>query len=528
MKPFYITTAIDYSNGDPHLGHALEKVGADAIARWHRLRGEPVRFLMGMDENAQKVIQAAEAAGRTPTEWLDAMSVRFESTWKRLECSHDIWMRTTSPNHAVGVKRLIELILARHPDAFYQGEYEGLYCVGCEEFKSDSQIVDGRCIEHPSRDLVPTKEQNTFFRLSAWRDGVLDAIRSGRFRVEPQIRRNEIVRLLEDGLIDISVSRSRVPWGVPFPGTADQTVYVWFEALMNYLTATTFASPAGAPDWPADIHVIGKGISRFHCCIWPAILLAADLPLPGMVWAHGYVQWGGAKVSKSEGTSISLDAAIERHGPDALRWFLLREVGFENDGDFSIERFDARYESDLANGLGNLAARVTAMIEKYRGGVVPGPSGAATHPSAALDATAASNAPLDGRAATPDSLDVYGLGRIADYSNAMDRNDLRGAAEIVSQLVSEANSHIVATAPWALAKAGEEAKLDEALASLARCLVRLSVMASPFMPAKAKSLWTALGQAGTPESGWAVAQTPELGGARVSKPENLFPKPNPA
>ncbi len=498
MKLFYITTAIDYSNGDPHLGHALEKVGADAIARWHRLQGERVRFLMGMDENAQKVIQAAEVAGRTPTEWLDAMSTRFESTWKRLECSHDIWMRTTSPSHAAGVTKLIKLIQSRHADALYQGEYEGMYCVGCEEFKSESQIVNGRCIEHPSRELVPTKERNTFFRLSAWTGQVLEAINSGAFRVEPEIRRNEILRVLEAGLIDISVSRSRLPIGVAFPGTTDQTVYVWFEALMNYLTATTFSTPGDAPTWPADIHVVGKGITRFHCCIWPAILMAAGLPLPGMVWAHGYVQWGGAKVSKSEGTSISLDEAIERHGPDALRWFLLREVGFENDGDFSLERFDARYDGDLANGLGNLAARTTAMLEKYRAGIVP--VGAA------------------------ESLDISGDQCVAGYAKAMATIDLKGGAEEISQLVSEANSYIVATAPWTLAKNGDEAKLDAALAALARCLLRLSVMASPFMPAKAQALWSALGQAGTPETAWRLALQPDLAGVRVAKPDNLFPK----
>ena len=500
MKPFYLTTAIDYSNGDPHLGHALEKVGADAIARWHRLKGEQVHFLMGMDENAQKVIQAAEAAGRTPMEWLDAMSERFNSTWHRLECSHDIWMRTTQPSHAAGVTKLIELILSRHPDAFYQGEYEGLYCIGCEEFKSESQIVNGRCIEHPSRELVPTKERNTFFRLSAWRDQVLEAIRSGKFRVEPQIRRNEILRVLEDGLIDISVSRSRLPIGIPFPGTPDQTVYVWFEALMNYLTATTFSTPGDAPAWPADVHVVGKGITRFHCCIWPAILLAAGLPLPGLVWAHGYVQWGGAKVSKSEGTSVSLDEAIARHGPDALRWFLLREVGFENDGDFSFERFDARYDGDLANGLGNLAARVTAMVEKYRAGVVPGTS-------------------------ATESLDLFGAERATEFAATMDAVDLKGAAELVSKLVSEANSYIVATAPWTLAKEAREAELDTALAALARCLLRLSVMASPFMPAKAQTLWSALGQAGTPETAWRLALQPDLAGVRIAKPDNLFPKP---
>jgi methionyl-tRNA synthetase len=499
VKPFYLTTAIDYSNGDPHLGHALEKIGADAIARWHRLRNEPVRFLMGMDENAQKVIQAAEAAGRTPAEWLDAMSDKFDSTWRRLECSHDIWMRTTSPQHAAGVTKLIELIRRRHPDAFYEGEYEGLYCVGCEEFKSESQIVNGRCIEHPSRELVPTKERNTFFRLSAWRDQVLESIRSGRFRVEPAIRRNEVLRVLEDGLIDISVSRSRVPWGIPFPGTPDQTVYVWFEALMNYLTATTFSTPEGAPDWPANVHVIGKGITRFHCIIWPAILMAADLPLPGMVWAHGYVQWGGAKVSKSEGTSVSLDEAIARHGPDALRWFLLREVGFENDGDFSFERFDARYDSDLANGLGNLAARVTAMIEKYRGGIVPASPGG-------------------------DSLDDAGTTCAGDYAAAMTAIDLKGGAEAISKLVTEANGYIVATAPWTLAKAGDDTRLDAALGSLARCLLRLAVMSSPFMPAKAQALWAALGRDGTPESAWNEMHSPDLGGIHIHKPANLFPR----
>jgi len=498
VKPFYLTTAIDYSNGDPHLGHALEKVGADAIARWHRLRGDAVHFVMGMDENAQKVIQAAEAAGSTPTDWLAAMSTRFESTWRRLECSHDDWMRTTEPRHARGVTALIEQIQARSPGDFFVGEYEGLYCVGCEEFKSESQIRDGRCIEHPSRDLVPTRERNTFFRLSAYGDRILAAIELGEFRVEPAIRRNEVVRVIRDGLQDISVSRSRAAWGIPFPGTADETVYVWFDALINYLSATGYPDAAYTALWPADLHVIGKGITRFHCIIWPAMLMAAGIALPREVWAHGYVQWGGAKVSKSEGTALSLDEAIDRHGPDALRWFLLREVGFENDGDFSLERFDARYDGDLANGLGNLAARVTAMIEKYRAGVVP--------------------------AGEPTPLDESGAECAIGYQAAMDAIDLKGGAELVSRLVSEANSYIVATAPWTLAKGGDDTALDTALAALARCLVRLSVMASPFMPGKAEALWSALGREGTPASAWESAKAPATAGARVMKPENLFPR----
>ena len=500
MKPFYITTAIDYANGDPHLGHALEKVGADAIARWHRLRGEPVRFLMGMDEHGQKVYQAAIANGGTPMAWLDTIAERFERTWQRLHCSHDDWMRTTQPRHARGVTALLEQIKARNPNDLFVGEYEGLYCIGCEEFKQPGQIVSGFCEEHPSRDLVPTKEHNTFFRLSRYTAAVRETIDAGTMRVEPASRRNEILRVLDDGLQDISVSRGRLPWGIPFPGSADETVYVWFDALINYLSATGYPDTGWDKVWPADIHVVGKGITRFHCLIWPAMLLAAGLPLPSLIWAHGYVQWGGTKVSKSEGSSVSLDDAIERYGADALRYFLLREVGFENDGDFTFDRFDARYTSELADGLGNLASRTTAMLAKYRAGVVP-------------DAT------------SRETLDSAGDRFVAEYATAMDAIDLKGAADAAWRLVSEANGYIVVTAPWVLAKLGDDAQLDAALAALARCLLRLAVMSSPFMPTKAQELWAALGQAGTPEAAWSAAVAPDIAGATVVKPENLFPKP---
>jgi methionyl-tRNA synthetase len=233
MPKFYLTTAIDYSNGDPHLGHALEKVGADCIARYRRLRGDQVHFLMGMDEHAQAVVQAAEHNGYSPQAWVDRMAARFAEFWSRLEVSNDDWIRTTEPRHREGVTELLRRIARRNPDDLYVGDYEGLYCTGCEEFKQPAQIVNGRCIEHPTLDLVPTKERNHFFRLSRYRDTLLERIRTGEFRVEPAIRRNEIVRLLEDGLQDISVSRHRQSWGIPFPDDADQTVYVWFDALIN-------------------------------------------------------------------------------------------------------------------------------------------------------------------------------------------------------------------------------------------------------------------------------------------------------
>src|SRR5436305_5062942 len=299
------------------------------------------------------------------------MAVTFAAYWRRRGCSHDDWIRTTEPRHARAVTALLERIRQRRPQDLFEAEYEGLYCTGCEEFKTGAQIVDGHCVEHPTLELIPTRERNHFFRLSAYRDAVLERIRSGALRVEPAIRRNEILRLLEDGLQDISVSRNRQSWGIPFPGDPAQTVYVWFDALINYLSATGYPDPGYERLWPADLHVVGKGITRFHCVIWPAMLLAAGLALPRLVWAHGYVQWEGTKMSKTAGTAVSLDAAVERWGADALRYFLLRDVGFTNHGYFTWEGFDARYVSDLADGYGNLASRILAMIGRYLGGIVP-------------------------------------------------------------------------------------------------------------------------------------------------------------
>lgn len=500
MSKFYLTTAIDYSNGDPHLGHALEKVGADCIARYRRLRGDDVHFLMGMDEHSQAVVQAAEQNGSSPREWVDRMAERFQDFWRRLECSHDDWIRTTEARHREGVTALLELIRRNNPDDLFAGEYEGLYCIGCEEFKQPAQIANGRCIEHPTLELIPTRERNYFFRLSRYRDPLLERIRSGELRVEPAIRRNEIVRLLEDGLQDISVSRHRLSWGIPFPGDPEQTVYVWFDALINYLSATGFPAPGYDRLWPADLHVIGKGITRFHSVIWPAMLLSAGLALPREVWAHGYVQWEGTKMSKTAGAPVSLDEAIDRHGPDALRYFLLREVGFEADGNFTWERFDERYTADLADGLGNLASRSLAMLAKYRAGAVPS------------------------AAATP--LDQAAQDTLASYRRAMDQLDLRGGAEAAWALVGNANLYIQQTAPWKVAKEGNEAELDQVLGALARVLCRLAILTSPFIPGKAQVLWEALGLPGeVAGTSWSSLEEPPLDGVTTYKPEALFPKP---
>lgn len=501
MKGFYLTTAIDYSNGDPHLGHALEKVGADCIARYRRMRGDQVHFVMGMDEHSQSVLQAAARAGVAPQEWVDRMAARFADFWARLECSNDDWIRTTEPRHFRAVTELLERIQRLSPDDLYVAQYEGLYCTGCEEFKQESQIVNGHCIEHPTLELIPTRERNHFFRLSRYGNRILELITSGSLRVEPGIRRNEVVRLLEGGLQDISVSRLRQPWGIPFPGDPEQTVYVWFDALINYLSATGFPDAGYERLWPADLHVIGKGITRFHCVIWPAMLLSAGLDLPRQVWAHGYVQWEGTKMSKTAGTAVTLDEAIDRHGPDALRYFLLREVGFEADGNFSWDRFDERYTSDLADGFGNLASRALAMLVKYRGGAVP---------------------PSD--AQTP--LDQEGQSALTDYARAMDALDLRGGAEAAWALVSAANLFVQQTAPWTLAKAGKDRELDEVLSALARALCRLGVMAAPFIPGKAQTLWRDLGMDGEVSSvRWDAAESPSVAGRPVRRPSILFPKP---
>src|SRR2546429_1350926 len=504
MPKFYLTTAIDYSNGDPHLGHALEKIGADCIAGYHRLRGDDVHFLMGMDEHSQSVIQAAAGGGVTPQAWVDRMAATFADHWRRLECSNDDWIRTTEPRHIRGVVALLERIQQRRPDDLFVAEYEGLYCTGCEEFKTPAQIANGHCIEHPTLTLVPVKEENHFFRLTAYRDAVLERIRSGALRVEPEIRRNEVRRLLEAGLQDVSISRQRLPWGIPFPGDAEQTVYVWFDAVINYLSATGFPDPRYERLWPADLHVIGKGITRFHCTLWPAMLLAAGIELPRQVWAHGYVHWEGVKMSKTAGTAVSLDAAIERHGADALRYFLLREVGFENDGNFTWERFDARYTADLADTFGNLVSRSLSMVERYRQGVVP-------------DAAAA-NSPLE-RAGQEATL---------AYTQAMDANELQAGATRIIELASRANRYVEETAPWKLAKDKRDPELDQVLASLVRTVARLALLSVPFIPEKAAAIWTALG-APRNVGDLRLADTTNLSvtGWRGSKMAPLFPQDAP-
>jgi len=502
LAKFFLTTAIDYATADPHQGHAFEKVGADAIARYHRLKDDDVHFLIGMDEHGQKVVQTAADRKVSPQELVDAVADSSEEIWRLLGISYDQFIRTTDPAHKAGVKRLIEQIFEQSPDDFYEKAYAGWYCVGCESFKQENEIADGKCVLHPTRTLEWVEEKNWFFRLSAYADRLKTLVSSEEF-LQPKSRRNETLSLIESGLEDVSVSRSRFSWGVPFPrqgsGGDVQTTYVWFDALMNYLTATGFPNPDFEKLWPADLHVIGKDITRFHALIWPAMLMAAGLDVPKRIWVHGFVLVGGTRVSKSAGGNLDLRDAIPRHGADAFRYFLLREVPFDGDGNFSWERFEDRYNADLANALGNLASRTISMVERYCAGVVP--KGGQNE----IDAADAKD------------LDAY------HASMGPKGFLLHDALRAVWQTIARANEYVDRQAPWKLAKEpASRAALESTLATLVRQLARQAVYLWPFMPNKAEELWKSLGAPGSPgamrfnrldkldPTGWKVEKGPSL------------------
>ena len=499
-KRTYITTAIDYANGLPHLGHAIEKIGADAMVRYRRRKGEDVFFVIGMDEHGLKVMQSAAAENISPQEWVDDIAANFRATWEKLNISFDDFIRTTEPRH----RRAVEEMIARMERSgdFYKAKYEGYYCVGCEAFKRQDELVMVAgvqvCPIHPTRQIVWSEEENWFFRLSRYQDRLLKLLDERPEFVQPDIRRNEIRKVIEGGLEDISVSRARLPWGIPWPGDPGSVVYVWIDALTNYLTAAGFPDERYREVWPADWHVIGKDITRFHCIYWPAMLMSAGIELPRAVWGHGFITLGGSKLSKSETVRVELNEAIDRHGPDALRYFLLKDVPWNGDGEFSYERFDERYTADLANNFGNLANRAISMIERYRAGVVPKGS--------------------------PTSLDADIAQAVLRYRSAMDENLLHQGAAIAMELSSQANGFIEQHAPWALAKdPGAAQHLDDVLAALARAVGSLCVLLEPFAPSKMAELAPRLGLQSVPLLD--DVATLDLAGARVQRGSVLFPKP---
>jgi methionyl-tRNA synthetase len=468
MARYFLTTAIDYVNNRPHLGTAYEKIAADVIARYHRLRGDDVRFLMGNDEHSQNVFRRAKDLGLEPLAYCDRMEHEFRDVWRRLNISFDDFIRTSESRHKQAVERLVRVSFD-HGD-IYEGVYEGYYCVSCEEFKPEKTLVDGRCpIHHTTPEWI--REKNFFFRLSKYGQALLDHYDAHPEFVVPTSRQNEMRRLIESGLEDISVSRAGQAWGIPLPFDPKSVVYVWYDALINYISAVGYGADRATFDewWPADLHVIGKDITRFHCVVWPAMLLSAGVELPKQVFGHGWVLFKGEKMSKSLGTIVDPLEAADRLGPDPLRWYLTREITFGQDGDFSWDLFDKSYNADLANNLGNLVNRVTSMAHRYRSGLLRAPG------------------------AAPEALGAFRDAGIERYRVAMDRHDLAEGASVAMSFIDQANEHIAREEPWRLAKAGSDRALDAVLWNASEALRIGSLLLSPFMPASCAEILRRLG-----------------------------------
>jgi methionyl-tRNA synthetase len=465
----YITTTIPYVNARPHLGFALELVQADALARRARQRGEQVRALTGTDDNSLKNVLAAKAEGVPVQELVDRNATTFAALREPLGLSFDDFIRTSSDlRHRTGVEKLWRLCAERGD--LYLKHYEGLYCVGCEQFYAPEDLADGRCPDHGTEPQL-VSEENWFFRLSRYADELRELISSDRLLVQPKSRRNEILSLIEGGLHDFSVSRSRARahgWGIPVPGDPSQVIYVWWDALGNYVTSLGFGEdgPDFATWWEQSqrrIHLAGKGVIRFHAVYWPAMLLSAGLRLPTEILVHDYLTVDGRKISKSSGATADPAQLAEQVGTDAVRWWLLREVPRVGDADFTLERLVARANADLAGGAGNLVHRTITMIHRYRAGVVPGRAG---------------SGPEDLRRAceqAPDTIDA-----------ALNDFDFRQATSAVWRIVDEANQAIEVTRPWQLAKEGRDEELDAALAGLYAACVSLATCVAPFLPSAAE------------------------------------------
>jgi len=514
---FYLTTAIDYPNSRPHIGTAFEKIGADVQARFRRMEGRSVHFLMGNDENTIKVSQRARDLGVEPKPYVDDMARQFREVWAALEVSNDDFIQTSEDRHHVGCRKFIQAVY----DAgdIDKRAYTGLYCDGCEAFKTEKELVEGRCPNHPNGTLRRVEEENYFFRLSAYRDRLLAHYEAHPEFIQPVSRRNEIGNLVREGLQDIAITRRGFTWGIPVPFDPDQTIYVWFDALLNYITAVGYGADDArfAAAWPADVHVIGKDITRFHCALWPAMLMSAGLPLPRQVFAHGFVYNKGAKVSKSAGTAIDPMDVFRVHGADAFRYYFMRECPFGGDGDFSDERFAEVYNADLANNLGNLYSRTLSMCAKYFDGRLDDADAGAE----AVDATAW----RAGRDLPALVGDLRGLIETFQYNVALQR--------IWLEVLDDANRYISTTQPFKLFKT-DPAACKAVLINLVEALRVIAVLIKPFLPRTAETFYAAFNFAeGRPwaEVGYADTLTPpNAAGLRLTaplaggKPTPLFPK----
>ena len=515
MKSFYLTTPIYYVNDAPHIGHAYTTVAGDVLTRWHRQRGESVWFLTGTDEHGQKVMRTAEENGVAPQTWADKLVTdAWKPTWDALNIANDDFIRTTEPRHMDRVQKFLTSL--KDAGFIYEGNYEGPYCVGCEEFKLPGDLIDDKgeklCPIH-SKPVEIVKETNWFFKLSAFAQPLLDHYKKNPGACQPESARNEVISFLEGGVTDLSISRSTFDWGIPVPWDTDQVVYVWFDALLNYATAVGLTD---APDseggkkfaqtWPADVHLVGKDILRFHAVIWPAMLMAAGLDIPKKVFAHGWLLVGGEKMSKSKLTGIAPADITDHFGVDAFRYYFLRAIPFGTDGSFSWEDMSARYTSELANDFGNLASRLAAMIEKYCEGAIPAVA-RDTELSASLESV------------------------VAKADAAMEVLDFQGAIVAIMDFCKQVNGYVTIKEPWILAKdPANQPVLEEVLYNTAESLRALAVLLHPVMPATTEILWASLGAEATlgaigSQKISSVAQWGQLPqGALVTKGAVLFPR----
>ncbi len=507
QKSFYVTTPIYYVNDAPHIGHAYTTIAGDVLTRWHRQRGESVWYLTGTDEHGQKVLNTATANNADPLSWCDRLvNDAWKPLWQQLNIANDDFIRTTEARHESRVQKFLTEL--KDAGYIYAGKFEGPYCVGCEEFKLPADLIEGKCKIH-SKPVEILSEDNWFFKLSAFREQLLEHYRKNPNACQPESARNEVVSFLEGEVRDLSISRSTLSWGIPVPWDTKQVIYVWFDALLNYATAVGLGeSKDFSKKWPADIHLVGKDILRFHAVIWPAMLMAAKLPVPNQVFAHGWLLVAGEKMSKSKLTGIAPSEITNHFGVDAFRYYFLRAIPFGSDGSFSWEDMSARYTSELANDFGNLASRTIAMLEKYFDGKIPE---VANEPklSGALQSTV----------------------KAADL--AISSLDFQGAILQILEFCKLVNGYVTEKEPWKLAKQSDavnKKELSDVLYNTAEALRALAVLFNSVMPQTCQKLWRALGVEKTlgKLADQRISNVAKWGqipaGTATSKIEILFPK----